>query len=81
MDTSDLPRKQQDTEWKAWRQVCKQLEAVGLDVNTVKSDPLIRAMRLWGEALHALRKAIPQGDEVLLEDARALYEPHRIPED
>jgi hypothetical protein len=70
------PIDQMDREWLAWRQVCKQLAKLGVDIN--QADALACAIRLWGEELHELRKQDPQWDEKALTEKRFEYAPHVI---
>lgn len=63
-------------EWLAWRQVCKQLAAVGVDINA--HEPLACAIRLWGEELVGLREENPEYTENALREKREEYEPHVI---
>jgi hypothetical protein len=66
----DLP--QMDREWRTWRGLCGELEKLGIDVNS--SDPLVNAIKRWGEELVALRSR--QDAETVsrvLEEARAAY--------
>jgi hypothetical protein len=61
---------QMHREHTAWRQVCKHLAKLGVDINT--QEPLACALRLWGEELTTLREG--QDVEVV---GRALAE-HRL---
>lgn len=70
------PIDQMDREWLAWRQLCKQLAKLDVDINVAA--PLACAIRLWGEELHELRKRDPQWDEKALAEKRAEYAPHVI---
>lgn len=63
-----------ELEWLMWRQLCKQLAKLGVDVN--KEDGLICAVRLWGEELVALREARPEHTQKALTEARNAYKPH-----
>lgn len=63
-------------EWRAWRQVCKHLAAIGVDINS--QAPLACAIRLWGEELVKLREENPEHTEKALAEKRAEYEPHWI---
>lgn len=65
-------------EWIAWRQVCKQLSALGIEINHNASVPLACAIRAWGEELVALREGDPQYTEAALAEKREAYEPHWI---
>jgi hypothetical protein len=77
--TSTVPNLgQMQREWLCWRQVCKQLEARGIEVND--TDSLASAIRLWGEELVALRNMAPQYHERALKTFREEYEPHVIDE-
>lgn len=58
-------------EWLAWRQLCKQLAKLGVDINA--QTPLASAIRLWGEELVALREANPDYTERALDSAREDY--------
>ena len=53
MDTNNPSER----EWLTWRQLCKQLEALGIDPNSEKAKPLMLAIKLWGEELHVLNAA------------------------
>jgi hypothetical protein len=70
------PIDQMDREWLAWRQVCKQLAKLDVDIN--QAEPLACAIRLWGEELHALRLVDPKWDEKALAEKRAEYAPHVV---
>lgn len=74
LDTPQLAGMQR--EWLAWRQLCKHLKKLGVDIN--QATPLACAIRLWGEELHALRLANPEHDEKALAEKRAEYEEHVI---
>lgn len=65
------------TEWITWHQVCHQLKALKVDINTEKA--LHRAIVLWGEELAALR-ALQEPAVVAeaLTEARELYLPHVV---
>ncbi len=65
-----------EAEWKAWRQVCRQIRALKPAGDDVLYDPLICAVRVWAEELHALRLNAPH--TLKLKVARAAYERHRI---
>jgi hypothetical protein len=65
-------------EHTAWRQMCKHLEKLGHEVNSAELLPLVCAIRLWGEELHALRLECPEHDEKSLRDKRDEYKPHYI---
>ncbi len=68
-DTSDFgPQEEQHREHGAWRQICLQLEVLGVNIND--QNALANAMRLWGEELHVLRLVAPEHDEKALADAR-----------
>lgn len=71
-----LNMQQMNVEWRAWRQVCKQLEKQGIDIN--KQTPLACAIRMWGEELVALREQNPEHTENALKERRAEYETHWI---
>jgi hypothetical protein len=43
-----------DREWNAWREVCAELEALGIDIN--EQDKLNGLLVRWGKTLVALRK-------------------------
>lgn len=45
-----------DTEWRAWRSVCSELESQGIQVNAKTTTPLMNALRRWGEEVAALRR-------------------------
>ena len=40
---------QAEREWLTWRQVCKQLEARGINPNDKKNEALITVIKLWAE--------------------------------
>ncbi len=63
-------------EWRAWRQICKQLAAIGVDINS--QEPLASAIRLWGEELVALREQNPEYTARALRETREGYEKHWI---
>ena len=67
---------QSHVEWRAWRQVCKQLAKSNVDVNS--NDPLACAIRMWGEELVALRREEPEHHASALREHREAYEPHWI---
>lgn len=46
-------------EWRAWQNITKELKALGLDINAPRLDPLVKAVRLWGEELVPLRTRQP----------------------
>jgi hypothetical protein len=72
---------QADREWRTWRQVCKQLAKLGIDVNDPKNEALVLAIRLWGDEAHLLdvENADPRERE-RREDLRAKYGPHVLDE-
>lgn len=41
-------------EWLAWRQLCKELDAKGIDLNNDANDALARRIRYWGEQYRRL---------------------------
>lgn len=63
-------------EWLAWRQVCKQLARVGIEINA--QEPLACAIRLWGEELVKLREENPEHTTNALKEKRKEYEPYVI---
>jgi hypothetical protein len=67
---------QMNREHAAWRQVCKQLAALGVDLN--KQEPLACAVRLWGEELVALREENPEHTTKALDERRLEYASHVI---
>jgi hypothetical protein len=68
----DLP--QMHREWRAWRAVCNELKNFGIDVNAKRCDPLVNAVKRWGEELVALRsKQDPATVARVLEETRAAY--------
>lgn len=77
-EADELRQKQEISrrEWLAWRQVCKQLKDIGVDIND--QIPLACAMRLWGEELVQLRLLEPVHINRALTVARQGYEPHVI---
>lgn len=42
-------------EWRAWGLLCEFLGRAGVDVNEPVNDPLVCAIRAWGELLVELR--------------------------
>lgn len=56
-DHMTSPDNVSEREWLTWRQVCKQLEALGIHPNSEKAKPLMAAIKLWGEELHMLNAA------------------------
>lgn len=42
-------------EWQAWQDVNSECKALGIDMNEQKYDCLIKAVKVWGEQLAALR--------------------------
>lgn len=72
-----IENRQAHIEWITWHQVCHQLKALKVDINTEKA--LHRALVLWGEELAALR-ALQEPAIVAeaLTEARELYLPHCI---
>jgi hypothetical protein len=69
---------QGEREWRAWHQVCGQLRKLGLDVNADEADAFVRAVKLWGEELHALRALQPDQEADALAEARGAYELHAL---
>jgi len=67
---------QMNREHAAWRQVCRQLKLLGVDINEQK--PLACAIRLWGEELVALREENPEHTTMALFERRADYVEHII---
>jgi hypothetical protein len=65
------------SEWLAWRQLCKQLKAAGIEVDAKTSTPLILAIKFWGEEVAALRSE-QEGATVTdaATEARHNYRPH-----
>lgn len=55
------------TEWEAWQAIVRELRSRQIEVNDQGNEPLVNALRVWGERLHALRAE--QDPEVV---ARAL---------
>ena len=45
---------QSEMEWYAWRAMCTELKALGIDIN--KEDKLAEAIKQWGEELITLRQ-------------------------
>jgi hypothetical protein len=43
------------TEWQAWQDVNAECKLLGIDMNEHKYDCLIKAIKVWGEQLAALR--------------------------
>lgn len=72
-------RDQAEREWLSWRQVCKQLKKLGIDINKPEVQPLALAIKLWGEELAALVEQNP-GDESdrARAETRDKYAPHVI---
>lgn len=67
-------RDQLQREWLAWRQVCKQLAQVGVNIND--HEALACAIRLWGEEVVALREENPEHTEKARTEHREAYEKH-----
>ena len=67
---------QMNREHAAWRQVCKQLAARGIDLNGW--EPIACAIRLWGEELVALREENPEHTAKALAEKRLAYAKHVI---
>jgi hypothetical protein len=42
-------------EWEAWQEVVKEFAALGMNINHQRFTPLVKAICVWGEKLHALR--------------------------
>jgi hypothetical protein len=78
-----------ESEWSAWRQVCKHLGKLGIDVNAEATKPLVMAMRWWGEELARLRtvqssEIVDPPDDPLgnpLGEARENYRPFVLEDD
>jgi hypothetical protein len=68
-------------EWIAWRQICKQLEVLGIVVNAETTRPLAAAIKMWGEELVALRDIEPKHKPLALEDCRDSYAEYWLPLD
>jgi len=45
--------KEMRREWKAWRDICSELEKIGIDINN--EDALCKAIQNWGACLFFLR--------------------------
>lgn len=74
---------QAEREWLTWRQVCKQLEKLGIVPNDPKNNALMMALKLWGEEQTELTSCTDGGDKVhrqQLNELRQKYEPHVIGE-
>lgn len=71
-----ITRDQMEREWLAWRQLCKHLAKLGVDINA--NEPLACAIRLWGEELVALRDGQPEYKETALKTHRDAYADHVI---
>lgn len=72
---------QADREWRTWRQVCKQLEKRGINVNDPKNNDLMLAIKLWAEEQVELTSCTAGADElhvVAMTDLRKKYAPHVI---
>ena len=71
---------QADREWLTWRQVCKQLEKLGINPNDKKYNALMTAIRLWGEEQTQLTESCGDAGavhhEAQLRTLRDTYEPH-----
>lgn len=50
-------------EWQAWQAVVKEFAAAVGDINGSQYTPLVAAIQLWGEKLHALRTTQPAGQQ------------------
>jgi hypothetical protein len=63
-------------EWEAWRAFCVEFEKLTRrDINGDDCTPMVKAVRLWGEELHALRLTAPEHDERALAEARKAVSP------
>lgn len=71
------PNDPAEREWLTWRQVCKQLEALGIHPNSDAAKPLMAAIKLWGEENAVLNHVTP-ADYVnrVHQEARDAYEEH-----
>lgn len=68
-----------EREWLTWRQVCKQLEALGISPNSEQAKPLMAAIKLWGEENAVLSEQLTQLDARRFRDqARETYAPYVI---
>lgn len=77
-EAAELLQKQEISqhEWLAWRQICKELKDIGVDIN--RQNRLACALRLWGEELVQLRLSNPDNINYALVMARRGYKPHVI---
>jgi len=67
---------QMNREHAAWRQVCKHLVKLGVDING--QEPLACSIRLWGEELVSLREQNPKHTAAALREHRLAYASHVI---
>ena len=62
-----------DREYVAWRQVCKQLGRLGVDVNEAAN--LVFALKLWAHEHSDLMDTYPEDKGDLLDEVRMKYDP------
>jgi len=56
----------QHLEWMSWRSFCKHFDEVtGMDINHDRCNPMVDAIKRWGEELVELRKEHPIALDVL----------------
>lgn len=60
-------------EHAAWRQMCLQLERLGIDPDGPDGTAVLLAAKLWGERLHGLRLTAPEHDASALRVAKDRY--------
>lgn len=58
METSTETKRMAD-EWEAWKSMCSELRAVGIEPNDQSSDKVIASIRLWGELAKRLSNPTP----------------------
>lgn len=63
---------QREAEHSAWRMICHLLDVQAINVNDPHTQPLVRAIKLWGEELVELRRVIgdPSMASRALDEAR-----------
>lgn len=66
-------------EHQAWKQVCRQLAVLDVDINA--ADALTLALKLWAWKWHRLASNADLEEDLCVETAEDEYEPHWIDED
>ena len=57
-----------DLEWRSWRSSCKHFEDITeKSFNDVECEPLVAAIKRWGEELVVLRQSYPLPSDTLIE--------------